>query len=101
MVFPEDARLTPEARDLIYSLLCDSEHRLGSHGAGAEQIKVWRHNITNIVSSPFVFIFIILLTKQDTYRLILGSKMLNGKIYTRWMQLSSQLSMENLIPRIL
>ncbi|WZZ12931.1 hypothetical protein YC2023_106020 [Brassica napus] len=39
LVFPDDARLTPEARDLICSLLCDSEHRLGSHGAGAEQIK--------------------------------------------------------------
>ncbi|CAH8337577.1 unnamed protein product [Eruca vesicaria subsp. sativa] len=39
LVFPEDARLTPEARDLICSLLCDSDHRLGSHGAGAEQIK--------------------------------------------------------------
>jgi len=39
LVFPEGARLTPEARDLICRLLCDSEHRLGSHGAGAEQIK--------------------------------------------------------------
>ncbi|KAF8093558.1 hypothetical protein N665_0383s0183 [Sinapis alba] len=39
LVFPEDARLTPEARDLICRLLCDSDHRLGSHGAGAEQIK--------------------------------------------------------------
>ncbi|CAN7076049.1 unnamed protein product [Brassica oleracea var. botrytis] len=39
LVFPDDARLTPEARDLICSLLCDSDHRLGSHGAGAEQIK--------------------------------------------------------------
>lgn len=35
--FPEDARLTPEAKDLICRLLCDVEHRLGS--GGADQIK--------------------------------------------------------------
>ncbi|CAA7022256.1 unnamed protein product [Microthlaspi erraticum] len=39
LVFPDDARITPEARHLICNLLCDSEHRLGSNGAGAEQIK--------------------------------------------------------------
>ncbi|WZZ02671.1 hypothetical protein YC2023_088592 [Brassica napus] len=39
LLYYYDARLTPEARDLICSLLCDSDHRLGSHGAGAEQIK--------------------------------------------------------------
>ncbi|KAM7257951.1 hypothetical protein ACFE04_013692 [Oxalis oulophora] len=36
--FPDEARLTPEAKDLICRLLCDVEHRLGT--AGAEQIKV-------------------------------------------------------------
>ncbi|KAF8369911.1 hypothetical protein HHK36_032059 [Tetracentron sinense] len=36
--FPEEARLTPEAKDLIYRLLCDVEHRLGT--GGADQIKV-------------------------------------------------------------
>ncbi|MQM10808.1 hypothetical protein Taro_043706, partial [Colocasia esculenta] len=35
--FPEEARLTPEARDLICRLLCDVEHRLGI--LGADQIK--------------------------------------------------------------
>ncbi|XP_062208626.1 uncharacterized protein LOC133910091 [Phragmites australis] len=35
--FPEDARLSHEARDLICRLLCDVDHRLGS--AGADQIK--------------------------------------------------------------
>ncbi|XP_043704976.1 serine/threonine-protein kinase 38-like isoform X2 [Telopea speciosissima] len=35
--FPEDARLTPEAKDLICRLLCDVEHRLGT--GGADQIK--------------------------------------------------------------
>ncbi|CAO2205314.1 unnamed protein product [Urochloa humidicola] len=35
--FPEDARLSNEARDLICRLLCDVDHRIGS--SGADQIK--------------------------------------------------------------
>ncbi|VAH57842.1 unnamed protein product [Triticum turgidum subsp. durum] len=35
--FPDDSRLSPEARDLICRLLCDVDHRIG--GAGADQIK--------------------------------------------------------------
>lgn len=38
MKFPDDSRLSPEARDLICRLLCDVDHRIG--GAGADQIKV-------------------------------------------------------------
>lgn len=36
--FPDEIRLSPEAKDLISRLLCDAEHRLGS--GGADQIKV-------------------------------------------------------------
>lgn len=36
--FPEDSKLSPEAKDLIYRLLCDVEHRLGT--GGVSQIKV-------------------------------------------------------------
>lgn len=36
--FPAEARLSPEAKDLIRGLLCDVEHRLGT--LGADQIKV-------------------------------------------------------------
>lgn len=36
--FPEDTMLSPEAKDLIYRLLCDVEHRLGT--GGPDQIKV-------------------------------------------------------------
>ncbi|XP_022754680.1 serine/threonine-protein kinase tricorner-like isoform X3 [Durio zibethinus] len=36
--FPEDSRLSHEARDLICRLLCDVEHRLGT--GGAHQIKM-------------------------------------------------------------
>ncbi|KAL3498670.1 hypothetical protein ACH5RR_041402 [Cinchona calisaya] len=35
--FPEEAKLTPEAKDLICRLLCDVEHRIGT--GGADQIK--------------------------------------------------------------
>ncbi|XXG42889.1 hypothetical protein AAC387_Pa01g3056 [Persea americana] len=35
--FPEESRLTPEAKDLICRLLCDVDHRLGTRGA--DQIK--------------------------------------------------------------
>ncbi|CAO2194000.1 unnamed protein product [Urochloa humidicola] len=35
--FPEDARLSNEARDLICRLLCDVDHRIGS--SGSDQIK--------------------------------------------------------------
>ncbi|XP_073034768.1 uncharacterized protein [Primulina eburnea] len=35
--FPDEARLTPEAKNLIRRLICDVELRLGSHGA--EEIK--------------------------------------------------------------
>ncbi|KMT17903.1 hypothetical protein BVRB_2g034320 [Beta vulgaris subsp. vulgaris] len=43
--FPEDAKLTLEAKDLICRLLCDVEHRLGT--GGAEQIKAhaWFNDI--------------------------------------------------------
>ncbi|KAJ6407229.1 hypothetical protein OIU84_010685 [Salix udensis] len=35
--FPEEARLTPDAKNLICRLLCDVDHRLGT--LGADQIK--------------------------------------------------------------
>ena len=36
--FPEEAKLSPEAKDLISRLLCNVEHRLGTKGA--HEIKV-------------------------------------------------------------
>jgi serine/threonine kinase 38 len=36
--FPEEARLTPEAKDLMYRLLSGVPHRLGTRGA--KEIKV-------------------------------------------------------------
>jgi hypothetical protein len=37
--FPENSRLSPEAKDLICRFLCDVDHRIGSEGA--DQIKVF------------------------------------------------------------
>lgn len=39
MKFPEEAKLSPEAKDLISKLLCNVERRLGTKGA--DEIKVW------------------------------------------------------------
>ena len=41
--FPDEARLTPAAKDLICRLLCDVDNRLGT--LGANQIKVSSMNI--------------------------------------------------------
>ncbi|KAK1257611.1 Serine/threonine-protein kinase AtPK1/AtPK6 [Acorus gramineus] len=43
--FPEDARLTPEAKDLICRLLCDVEHRLGTGGAAQIKAHPWFKNV--------------------------------------------------------
>jgi len=39
--FPEEARLTPEAKDLICRLLCDAEHRLGTGGLNQLKSHPW------------------------------------------------------------
>nr|GLL42716.1 serine/threonine-protein kinase tricorner [Ipomoea trifida] len=38
--FPEEARLSPEAKDLISKLLCNVSRRIGSKSKGADEIKV-------------------------------------------------------------
>lgn len=38
MKFPEEAKLSPEAKDLISKLLCNVDQRLGTKGA--DEIKV-------------------------------------------------------------
>ncbi|XP_027905272.1 serine/threonine-protein kinase tricorner-like [Vigna unguiculata] len=39
--FPEEARLTPEAKDLICRLLCGVSHRLGTNGADEIKAHPW------------------------------------------------------------
>ena len=46
--FPEDPKLSPEAKDLIYRLLCDVEHRLGT--GGVSQIKVRVLDLSETIS---------------------------------------------------
>lgn len=43
--FPEDSRLSPEAKDLICRLLCDVEHRLGTGGAHQIKAHPWFRDI--------------------------------------------------------
>ncbi|XP_059633155.1 uncharacterized protein LOC132275955 isoform X2 [Cornus florida] len=43
--FPEEARLTPEAKDLICKLLCDVEHRLGTQGPEHIKAHPWFKDI--------------------------------------------------------
>ncbi|CAL5439627.1 unnamed protein product [Camellia sinensis] len=43
--FPEEAKLTPEAKDIICRLLCDVEHRLGTTGANQIKAHPWFKDI--------------------------------------------------------
>ncbi|KAI4377062.1 hypothetical protein MLD38_014752 [Melastoma candidum] len=42
---PEDSRLSQEARDLIFRLLCDVEHRLGTRGAAQIKAHPWFRDV--------------------------------------------------------
>ncbi|XP_057776188.1 uncharacterized protein LOC130995056 isoform X1 [Salvia miltiorrhiza] len=39
--FPEDTKISPEAKDLVCRLLCDVEHRLGTGGAAQIKAHPW------------------------------------------------------------
>ncbi|KAG2398631.1 serine/threonine protein [Vigna angularis] len=43
--FPEEARLTPEAKDLICRLLCGVSHRLGTNGADEIKAHPWFRDV--------------------------------------------------------
>ncbi|CAI9782640.1 unnamed protein product [Fraxinus pennsylvanica] len=45
LIFPNDVRVSPEARDLICRLLCDVENRLGSNGAEELKAHPWFKDI--------------------------------------------------------
>lgn len=98
MKFPEEARLTPEAKDLICKLLCDVDHRLGTQGA--DQIKVIYENIKIVVSHfPLHCVFHIL--TMSIIRPILGSKILVGTNSMKWKQHLNRTLRESLILKIL
>jgi len=88
--FPEEAKLSPEAKDLISKLLCNVEQRLGTRGA--HEIKVWRRDILH-------FLLVSLMLKIDmnamscvNFSHIHGLKVSNGINYIRWRLLSNQRS---------
>lgn len=58
--FPEDAKISPDAKDLICRLLCDVEHRLGS--GGADQIKA-RSPLTHPHACPHNYPILFFLLK--------------------------------------
>lgn len=45
--FPPEARLTPEAKDLICRFLCDAENRLGSRGTDGIKVFFLYHTALN------------------------------------------------------
>ncbi|XP_078428126.1 AGC (cAMP-dependent, cGMP-dependent and protein kinase C) kinase family protein [Wolffia australiana] len=55
--FPEEARLSPEARDLIRRLLCDVDHRLGNCGANQIKAHPWFRGVEwdNLYESEAAF----------------------------------------------
>ena len=96
--FPVEARLTPEAKDLICRLLCDVEHRLGTQGA--QQIKVCSFaNYSGMYLLLFKFLFL-MLNFIEIIRVIHGSKILFGRNSMKWRQHLNQRSTGNLILRI-
>lgn len=58
--FPEESRLTPEAKDLICRLLCDVDHRLGTRGA--DQIKVCHSFYCSIWPYNFLRLYVTLIS---------------------------------------
>ena len=89
--FPEDPKLTAEAKDLIYRLLCDVEHRLGTGGVG--QIKVRVLDLREIYLFPSTGCYYQGSLQLFCIRLILGSRMLYGINSTRWRLHVNQKSM--------
>lgn len=77
MKFPEEAKLSPEAKDLISKMLCNVDQRLGTKGA--DEIKV----LDEVFFYFGVALNFELLINESTcwpgsFRLIHGSKALNG-----------------------
>lgn len=84
--FPEEAKLSPEAKDLISKLLCNVSQRLGSKGA--DEIKV----LYGVSCSKLLGFVNELVAYNDSYltadsffRFILGLKVLNGVSFIKWM----------------
>lgn len=76
--FPEEAKLSAEAKDLICKLLCNVEQRLGTKGA--YEIKVsMHHNSLSFCSSVWKKLTLVFLFRHTH-----GLKGYNGINYIRW-----------------
>ena len=86
MKFPEEAKLSPEAKDLISKLLCNVSQRLGTNGAS--EIKVLYgvscSKLLGFVNGP-IACNDNYLTADSFSRFILGLMVQNGKSFTKWM----------------
>lgn len=86
MKFPEEAKLSPEAKDLISKLLCNVNQRLGTKGA--DEIKVL-YGVSCSKLLGFVNELVAYndnyLTTDSFFRFILGLKVLNGISFIKWM----------------
>ena len=69
--FPEEAKLSAEAKDLICKLLCNVEQRLGTKGA--HELKVSIHKLSFL--SVYCLIMKFLETKAHMDLLVLGTPM--------------------------
>ena len=86
MKFPEEAKLSPEAKDIINKLLCNVSHRLGTNGA--DEIKV----LYGVSFSEYLDLLGKVVTNKKESRsclfffcrLIHGLMALNGIGFIRW-----------------
>jgi hypothetical protein len=83
--FPEEAKLSPAAKDLTSKLLCNVDQRLGTNGA--EEIKVlygvsfseYLNMLSKLVANKKNYI-----PASSFYRLIHGLMAWNGISFIRW-----------------
>lgn len=85
--FPEEAKLSNQAKDLICKLLCNVEQRLGTKGAPELKVGIFTSHFRFLVLWVFYFL------KHNWYvcnyiRHTHGLKDHNGIDYIRWKQLS-------------
>lgn len=83
--FPEEVKLSAEAKDLICKLLCNVERRLGTKGA--HEIKVSRHRLSSL-SVYWCNKWVIFSERELTWislcRHMHGLKAYNGIGYIKW-----------------
>lgn len=97
--FPEEVKISPEAKDLISRLLCNVEQRIGTKGA--HEIKVFLHCYIIILCFHLPMKLKMNIGNVFNYRHIPGLKVYNGTNYIRWRLPSYPKLMMNWIRRTL